>query len=265
MCYLEYLAHKMKSPKTVTNYMSAVKLLHTLNRSTFENIDDIQINLMNRAIPLTKRHISQQKQPINKQHIRQMCHILDSQGNTGLVIKAAILIGFYAFLRCSNLCPEDLHTYDSSRHFSRGDIKLSPTGMFIRLKWAKNMQNSIQPQMIPIATVSPKEEDPVHTYITMAAKIPVLPHKPMFMLNSNTPLTVSKLRNVFNLLCQQIHLDPNQYSLHSLRRGGATTAYEQGAREKDIQRHGAWASTAFWDYVAPKASHDSSVCQALLN
>ncbi len=263
LCYLEHLAEKMKSPKTVSNYTSAIKLLHLLNRAPFDNIEDIEVNLLVRSIPLTKRHISLQKQPLNKTHLQRMCSILDKQGNMGLVIKAALLTGFYGFLRGSNLCPQDIQSYDPSRHFSRGDVNITPTGMFIRLKWAKNMQDSVQPQIIPIAPVKPSQVDPVHTYVRMTSAIPVAPTQPMFMLNTVSPLTIPKLRSVFSLLCQQIGLDPHSYSLHSLRRGGATQAFEQGAKEKEIQRHGGWSSSIFWDYIVPSPSHSSSVCQAL--
>ncbi len=263
LAYLEFLSMKFKSPKSVQNYWSAVKFLHVLNDSPFQNAKHIQVDLMLRAIPLTKRHISNQKLPINKQHILKMCKILDLQGTQGLVIKSAVLIGFYGFLRASNLCPTDARAFDHTRHFTREDVIVTKAGLKLRLKWAKNLQSSIQPHIIPIPAVTPAQVDPLTTFIRMCTAVPAHHKKPLFMLNQHLPLTVSKLRSVFALLCEQIGINPQEYSLHSLRRGGATQAYSQGAQLLDIQRHGAWSSTAFYDYVAPQHSHQSTVCSAL--
>ncbi len=263
LAYLEFLSAKFKSPKSVQNYWSAVKFLHVLNDSSFHNAKHIQVDLMLRAIPLTKRHISNQKLPVTKHHILKMCKLLDHQGTQGVVIKTAILIGFYGFLRASNLCPADSSSFDHTRHFAREDVIVTQTGLKLRLKWAKNLQSSIQPHIIPIPAVTPIQVDPLTSFVKMCTAVPVHDKKPLFMLNQHVPLTVSKLRSVFALLCEQIGINPLEFSLHSLRRGGATQAYRQGAQLLDIQRHGAWSSTAFYDYVAPQHSHKSTVCSAL--
>ncbi len=263
IAYLEYLSTRLKSPRSVQNYWSAVKFLHVLNNSQFHNSNHIRVDLMLRAIPLTKRHISTQKLPITKQHILKMSTLLDQQGTNGLVIKTAVLIGFFGFLRASNLCQQDNQSFDSTRHFARSDVIVSKQGLKLRLKWAKNLQSSIQPHIIPIPAVTPIHIDPLTSFIRMCQAVQVPHHKPLFMLNERTPLTVTKLRSTFALLCKEIGIDSDKYSLHSLRRGGATQAYSQGAELLDIQRHGAWSSTAFHDYIAPQHSHQSSVCSAL--
>ena len=263
VAYLQHLSNTLKSPKSVSNYYSAVKLLHFLKKVQFQNEADVEIFLINRAIPLVKRHVSVQKQPITKQHLASMARILDTQGKQGLIIKSAILTGFYGFLRSSNICPDSYKTYDPLRHFSRGDVKITSTGMYVAIKWSKSMQNSTQPQLVPIPNIEPANVDPVRTFKQMMAAVPVRPEKPMFMLDDQNVLTANKLRGVFEYLCNKINIDPDLHSLHSLRRGGATEAYVNGADPKEIQRHGGWASQVFWDYITPPVSHSSSVCVAL--
>ncbi len=125
------------------------------------------------------------------------------------------------------------------------------------------MQSSLQQTTIPIARVKPNKICPVHNFTQMCAQIPAPADGPLFMLDTATPLTIDKLRKVFQFLCQQIKIDPHHYSLHSLRRGGATEAYDKGADPLQIQRHGSWASDAFLNYVAPDNTYTSSVCKAL--
>ncbi len=263
MCYLEFLANKLKSPKSIVNYWAAVKLFHATVKSSFQNQEDIQVQHMLRAITLTKRHVSEQKLPLTKLHIQQMCNILDRMGPVGVVLKCAVLFGFYAFLRASNLCPESLRSYDTTRHFARRDVKVQAEGIVIALKWAKNLQTSLQPQAVPIPQVQPSEVDPVATFQRMCKMVPAAQHQPLFMLPNNQILTVNKFRDTFKWLCQKINIDSTKFSLHSLRRGGATCAHRQGADPMDIQRQGAWASATFWNYVASKPPHESSVCTVL--
>ncbi len=265
LCYLEYQTKKMQSPKTVNNYWSAVKFLHILLKAPFDRAEDIEIRLMLKSISLTKRHISHQMLPLTKKHIASMCAILDTQGDRGLVVKTALLIGFFAFLRVSNLCPARAECFDSNRNFTRGDVKITGEGLELNLKWAKNMQSALQPKKIPIPKVPQSSIDPVRAFTQMSQRIVVESHKPLFMLDRETPLTEDRLRKVFGELCRRIGLSEKDYSLHSLRRGGATQAYVNGAKPLEIKRHGAWASDCFLNYVAPDSSQNSSVCVALRN
>ena len=59
--------------------------------------------------------------------------------------------------------------------------------------------------------------------------------------------------------------DTGLYSLHSLRRGGATVAYSQGVDQLDIKRHGSWSSDCFWKYITSPFVAKSPVAAALAN
>ncbi len=262
--YLEYLADKLASPKSVKNYWAAVKFLHWTNGARFDNKEAPETLLMLRAIPLTKRHTSTQKLPLHKDHLTQMCIVLDQQGPMGLVIKCALLLGFNGFLRASNLCTPDAQKFDVHRHFARKDVVNTPQGLLITLKWAKNMQNNMQPNHIPIPAVQPAVIDPVTTFNHMCKIIPAPADGPLLVLPNSRPLTINKLRSTFKLLCKQIGCDHQLYSIHSLRRGGASHAHVHGAHHLDIQRHGAWSSTSYQDYIMHHNQQDSPVCSALL-
>ncbi len=228
MCYIEYLANRLKSPKSVANYWSAVKLLHNINRTEMENAEDIQVKLMFRALTITKRHVSFQKLPLLKSELQQMCQILDKFPVQGITIKTALLIGYYGFLRASNLCREGGQIFDRTRHFTRADVQVTPQGLIVKLKWAKNMQDGLQPHHIRIPKVEPEYADPVASFIKMCRIVPANNNSPLFMLNPLQPLFVEQLRKTFKALCQEIGLDVQSLSLHSLRRGGASEAYTKG-------------------------------------
>ncbi|MCP3887315.1 MAG: tyrosine-type recombinase/integrase [Desulfobulbaceae bacterium] len=125
------------------------------------------------------------------------------------------------------------------------------------------MQDGLQPHHIRIPKVEPEYADPVASFIKMCRIVPANNNSPLFMLNPLQPLFVEQLRKTFRALCQEIGLDVQALSLHSLRRGGASEAYHKGASPLDIQRHGGWNSSTFWDYIYPSLSSPHSVCQAL--
>jgi hypothetical protein len=68
------------------------------------------------------------------------------------------------------------------------------------------------------------------------------------------------MADTFKAMIEAVHLDPSMYSLHSLRRGGATAAYIAGMDMLHVKRHGNWASSAFWGYItAPLAAGPPSI------
>ena len=158
--------------------------------------------------------------------------------------------------------PDD-EDFDKHWHFMRKDVISTPQGVCIKLKWAKNMQCSMQPQIIPLPQIHPTSMDPFTTYNNMCLCIPAPRDGPLLILPNRRPLTVKVFRSAFASLCQQIGIDSELYSCHSLRRGGASYAYTQGASQKDIQRHGAWSSSTYWEYIVNYAPQDSTVCAAL--
>ena len=263
LAYLEFLARRLCSPKSVSNYWASVKLLHAYVKAPFTNVDCLEVQLMLKAISNSKRHVSTQKLPLSKQQLTLMCRILDTQHTRGLVLKNILLFGFYAFLRASNLCPEDSNKVDPTRDFLRKDVHYSSSQLVITVKWAKNMQNSLQQKKVIIPKVADPCIDPVSSFKKMCTLIPATKDQHLFTLPHGLPLTISRFRKCFRLLCLQINIDPDLYSAHSLRRGGASHAKAKGASDLDIQRHGVWASSAYKDYLTTLPHEKSSVFKAL--
>lgn len=65
------------------------------------------------------------------------------------------------------------------------------------------------------------------------------------------PLTTGWLQRLFSIMMTELGYNAKLYSLHSLRRGGATTSYQAGVDYTLIKRQGTWASDALWSYISP--------------
>ena len=93
------------------------------------------------------------------------------------------------------------------------------------------------------------------------------PDDPLLLLPgvSRNIVTVGKLKTVFRALIKLMGHQPSAYSLHSLRRTGATLAYEAGVDYLSIIRHGTWRSGAFWEYITTRSTKNSKVASSLAN
>jgi hypothetical protein len=105
----------------------------------------------------------------------------------------------------------------------------------------------------------------VQAYKGMVANIPsTAPNTPLLILPCRAGvLGLDKLNKAFKILLSVAGYNTSTYSLHSLRRSGATAAYTAGVDFTHIKRHGTWRSDAFWDYITTEPASESKVATAL--
>ena len=259
--YIEHLAQTFQAWKSVKNYVAAISLLHKYVGATLHNLDSFPVKLMMRSLPLTMRHIPQPKAAMTIPVLVQLSDMCDRLGNRGLVIKMALLLGFFAFLRCSNMCPKS--TFDRSRHLTRGDVTVCSPGLQVQIKWSKTHQAAGHANIVPLPRLEHTVVDPVTTFLAMVTAIPAPPKAPLLTLPGGQPLLARQVRGALSSMLKSLGHDHTKLSMHSLRRGGATAAYAAGCNTLDIQRHGLWASDCFQQYVSSSAPQHSAICSAL--
>ena len=125
-----------------------------------------------------------------------------------------------------------------------------------------------QPDIIPIPHVPGSPVDPVAAYRDLLRAQPTIhPNQPLLSLPNSKgkiiTVTTRHLAVALKELISALDLDSSLYSLHSLRRGGASAAYQAGVPFQDIKRHGQWKSDAFWLYITAPCVAASSVAAAL--
>lgn len=123
--YVEYLAQRFQSPKSVHNYVSGVRLLHKYLGAPDANLYSFELDLMLRSLDITLRHTPKQRLPITWKILRQLCQVCDGLDTIGCVLKCALLFGFFGLLRQSNLAPRSPSLFDPTRHTCRGDLVFS--------------------------------------------------------------------------------------------------------------------------------------------
>ncbi len=261
--YIEQLAQNFSSRKSLGNYVSAIKLLHKFADKQCEAAESFEVGLMLRAASLTMRGIPNQRLPLNVDQLKILVNKCTAMGAAGQVIKMAFILGFMAYLRASNLCPENSGDIDPTRCLLRGDVRIEQPGLIMNIKWSKTMQSASQPLCIAIPALNNKKLDPVFNLKVLRATVPAPPEAPFFILPNGQSLTIRTLRNTFTRFIREMGLSTKHYSLHSLRRGGASVSLKNCASYMDIKRHGSWNSEAFWAYLTRLVPEESTVVTAL--
>jgi hypothetical protein len=188
-------------------------------------------------------------------------------GDMGLVLRVAMTLGYFGMLRQSNLAPSQAKSWDPSRHTCRGDITFAKPGLVLNIKWTKSAQICNTTPLVPIPHVQGAITDPVAAYRHMLHIAPTRhPEDPLLLLparHGRRVITIHTLRKAFAQLLELADLSLSKYTLHSLRRGGATQSFHAGVHQMDVKRHGMWASDAFWGYITSSVVSQSTVAAAL--
>ena len=103
LMYGEFLARTFQSPKTIRNYISGVRLMHKYLDIHLAALYSFELTLLLRFMDINMQHIPNQRLPINVTMLNKMVNACDSLNAIGKVLKCALLLGFYGFLRQYNL------------------------------------------------------------------------------------------------------------------------------------------------------------------
>ena len=265
--FITHLTQRFSSAASVRNYVSGIRTMHKQLGLTAHSLDSYPIACLLRAADLTMRRPPLRRLPITPHLLTQLCVMCDSAGPLGPSLKVALTFGFFGMLRQSNLAPASQNSFDPSRHTCRGDIRLANPGVVVRMRWSKTLQTMDRSPLLPLPQVSGHPADPVAAYRQLIQSNPTThPRQPLLSFGApqgltivTVPMLARSLRDLLDILGH----DPGLYSLHSLRRGGATTAYTAGVDSLDVKRHGNWASDTFWIYVTSPFVANSPVATAL--
>ena len=174
-------------------------------------------------------------------------------------MKCAILFCFFGFLRQSNVAPRSPQLHDPSRDTLRSDVRYTPTGLLLRLKWTKTHQVAHRPVLIPLPSIPGSFLCPTAAFRQMCTAIPARSSNAPLLFyytpqHLPTMVTTRMLANQFQQFIQHLNLPPHTFTLHSLRKGGATLCHTKGLSVDQIKAHGTWSSDSVWTYIQPNTS-----------
>ena len=248
--YAVFISFYLKTFSSVAQYVSGVRTLHYLDGHIPLGSDPILI----RILAGIKRKLMcevQQAVPVTIPLLVAISAIVDISQPSQLVCFSALLVGFYLFLRSGNLVPKSQATFDPTRHLTRSSLIISESLILVVIQSTKTRQYGSKQLKVPLLPVSKQSICPKKWLTMMIRAIPASPEDPLFSIPTplgNRALSYSTLAHQYKQWVQTLGLQGN-YTLHGLRRRGATHAFETGISDHLIRTLGDWASNCFRRYI----------------
>ena len=226
----QHLCRTFESPDAVGNYLSGMHTMLALIGHEVPDVKDRQMQMFTAGLKRVMDHTVKQAAPMTPQLLVRISKVVNYKDKVEVIAWTATLLGFYMFLCKSNLVPDAMDKFNSLHQFQRCDVSLLGVNraMMCEVRWTKTLQNREKVLRFPVLPVDNLAICPVYWTYRMIQENPGGPQDPLFLIR--TPAAVLclsanqllyRIRKWLKLLGEQDQL----YTLHSLRRGGATFAY----------------------------------------
>ena len=246
--YAVYLGHIMDAPGTISNYISGVKTLHKLEG--FPPLPDfLSLPMVIKGIKRDMQHEVLRAKPIYPEHLLAMSKLIQSPQDE--VYYTCFLVGFSIFLRKMNLVPDSTKEYSPQKQLSRGALRKHKGVYLAVLNWTKTKQFGEDRQVLPLVPNKNKAICPTY-WLDRLTSGPGHPSDPLFAIRTAEgliPITYRQAAERLRRWIIQMGLSPERYTLHGLRRGGASWARVKRVPPDLIQKMGDWASDAYKNYI----------------
>ena len=251
LAFLEFLTFNKVSHAGIINYLSAIKTKFSHFGIDISPFLDPRIKLYTKSILRTSPFNPNIKSIIDIPMLNSLitqCDLI----HMGIVFKAAILTSFFSFLRISNLVPHSTSSFDFMKQLARADVIFAPPGAHIIIKWTKTLQFKNKIRILKIPSLGSSPLCPVSALKQMLKLYSGSPNSPLFQIKCYgtwVPLTDTRLRKALTRLILSLGWENKNITFHSLRRSGATWAFNSNIPLQHIQSQGTWTSEAVWSYI----------------
>ena len=253
MAYIAFLYHKYHVPGTVFNYLSGAKSWVSFKGGNVTAFDDYLVLLTKKGVAKSAVHSVRQVPPLFIADIKKIVDIFDKSGTNAHVFKTVTLIAYFTMLRQGNLVRPTVA--GSSSHVVRQhDINVVSTKMYITVRSSKTMWKPADQYTICIPCIPNSEYCPVRAWKKYYKSAPKGDDLPAFWVNAVTPVCAVKWVGAIRYALGKLkYPTPEAYTLHSLRRGAATSCILEGMEPSEVREAGRWKSGALYDYIPKKS------------
>ena len=210
-----------------------------------------------------KKSRAKKRLPVTPDILRKLREVWSKDAHLvdNIMLWAVCCMCFYGFLRSGEVTLTSGQEYDHEADLSEGDVALDdlvkPTVVRVHIKASKTdpfrqgvfvYLGATGNDLCPVAAVP--------AYLAVRGRDP----GPFFRFVSGTALMREALVRQLRAALSQFDMDVSQYSGHSFRIGGATTAAAVGLEDSLIKTLGRWQSMAYQLYVRLPRKRLASVC-----
>jgi integrase len=250
--YVQFLSRSFSSVDSIRNYISGVKKMHILKDCDLSAFLNIELTLALKGLARIHWHTPKQALPITPEILMEFAGLLDLHNQLHLVYWCLFLLAFFLMARKSNLVPDQVSSFDPKKQLCRGDVFVHDDLLLVSLKWSKTIQCGERLLQVPLLPIPGSALCPYTAFTRMCDMVKAPSNSPAFVYKKNGGLhsiTYSMLQSFLKRLVERTGRDPELYSSHSFRRGGASWAFRANVPSELIQIQGDWKSDAYKLYL----------------
>lgn len=246
----QYYSRFVTSADTVRNALYTLKTVNEL-AGYMPVPTSKRLDWLVKGLKKIMRRPIKQANAMNPSILKQISRILNVADPVDFVCYVICLVGFYLFLRSSNLVPESRNSFDKHRQLARQDIRICGNAIVVDIKWSKTIQFAEKLLQVPLLPVADEDICPVTWMRAMLLRFPAGPEDPAFCVpgaGRAVAVSYSQLAARLKKWSLQLKLKGPSFTPHCLRRGGTTFAQTVNIEGESIQLIGDWASQAYRRY-----------------
>ena len=250
--FVQVLQNSFKSPVSVYNYVSGLQSAHRVLGYEFPDIKSYEFTFQFKGGARILQHLPSKAQPLTTQILTNIYKLLNMNDHFHVSFWAALLLGFLSFSRLASLLPKSAKSYSPTLHLSRQSIKVFSSHVQLNFSHSKTRQLGNHVHQVPLSAVPGSHLCPVMAVNNMLQLSPVSPQSPAFsylLASAPCSLIQHQFIDTLRLLLSWEGIPESKFSGHSLRRGGASHAFNTGVRSELIKLHGDWRSSAYLGYL----------------
>ena len=188
--------------------------------------------------------------PIDPKVLKLMYKKVNIKKNEDLALWCSFLVAFYCLFRKANCVPKD-NNFDVNKILTRSNIGLDidKKMVYVYCGFSKTNQYRKKDMFIPIPSNTDPCLDLFRHMLLLKERVPAAPDAPAFTYGVNRFINYRQFTAKLKLLLGMAGLNPDLFSGHSFRRGGASFLFSVGASQLMVQVLGGWSSLVYTRYL----------------
>lgn len=249
--FAQHLSKKFRSVKSIESYLYGVVKLHLYADIMPPNLKDFKIKITLLGLKRRLKHKIQQARPLTPKLLLLIKRFLTPSNTRHVVFWAILLTGFYLLLRKSNLVPNTRHSFDSKKHLSTKQVKITKNFVQITIYWSKTIQFHQRKLTQKMYALNRSQLCPVKAFNDLFSKLRHKTQGPCFVCSDGKLYSYNMLQHDLRKYLKLGGVKRfYRFSAHSLRRGGLTWGFKAGLSKKYLKSLGDWRSDCFERYLS---------------
>ena len=235
----------------IQHVMGSIRFIHKFKNLEFAG-DSFEFEILLRGLRRKLARPARQVLPVTPEILELMYPHINVNSPVDLAHWTSFLFALRLLYRKSSIAPESLASFNPITGLSRQKAVITDGVILVYQNFSKTNQFMSANRTTPLISGNILALDPVFHYHKLVSENEVPNYCPAFsyVLNGRVKcVTYRSFTTFLKTLLTKIGLNPDLWSGHPFRRGGASLLYKLGIDPRTIQACGDWSTDTFLRYL----------------